>query len=183
LTGKQRNKERLVVATAVKPQAISGVSAGRETIIESVHPSVAATGLGQLIGRICDSIPIKIGGIKLSYLLFALPLAPLGAAMYFLVKPMGQYILTNRSLQFRSTLGGQLKGQAGLLDIDNIAIRVQPGQQFYKAGDLEALNSRGEVILTLSGVPRPERFRQIILEARDARAQNDAALKTIQARG
>ena len=96
---------------------------------------------------------------------------------------MGQYILTNRSLQFRSTLGGQLKGQAALLDIDNIAVRVQPGQQFYKAGDLEALNSRGEVILTLPGVPRPERFRQIILEARDARAQNDAALKTIQARG
>ena len=41
-------------------------------------PSVAASGIGRLIGQIMDSIPIRIFGVKLSYLLFGLPLAPLG---------------------------------------------------------------------------------------------------------
>jgi hypothetical protein len=170
--------------TAVRPQAISGVSAGQETMIESVFPSIAASGLGQLIGRICDSIPLKINGIKLSYLLFAPLLAPLGAIGYLKFKVFDpQYVLTNRSLQVRSAQGDRLISQVSLTDIDNIAIDVVPGQEFFKAGNLELLNGRGDAILTLPGVPRPERFRQIVLEARDARSQNDAALKTIMARG
>jgi len=170
--------------TAVRPQAISGVSAGQETMIESVFPSIAASGLGQLIGRICDSIPLKINGIKLSYLLFAPLLAPLGAIGYLKFKVFDpQYVLTNRSLQVQSAQGDRLISQVSLSDIDNIAIDVLPGQEFFKAGNLELLNGRGDVILTLPGVPRPERFRQVVLEARDARSQNDAALKTIMARG
>jgi hypothetical protein len=172
------------MTTAVRPQAISGVSAGQETIIESVFPSIAASGLGRLIGRICDSIPIRINGIKLSYLLFAPLLAPLGAIGYLKFKVFDpQYVLTNRTLQVRSSLGNRLISQATLSDIDNIAIEVLPGQEFFKAGDLEVLNSRGDVILRLPGVPRPERFRQVVLDAREARSQNDAALKTIMARG
>jgi hypothetical protein len=170
--------------TAVRPQAISGVSAGQETIIESVFPSIAASGLGQMIGRICDSIPLKINGIKLSYLLFAPLLAPLGAIGYLKFKVFDpQYVLTNRALQVRSAQGNRMISQVALNDIDNIAIDVLPGQEFFKAGDMQVLNSRQETILRLQGVPRPERFRQVVLDAREARAQNDAALKTIMARG
>ncbi len=172
------------MTTAVRPQAISGVSAGQETIIESVFPSIAASGLGQLIGRICDSMSLKINGIKLSYLLFAPLLAPLGALGYLKFKIFDpQYVLTNRTLQVRSSLGNRLIRQVALGGIDNIAIDVLPGQAFFKAGDLDVLDSRGEPVLKLPGVPRPERFRQIVLDARDARAQSDAALKTIMARG
>jgi len=172
------------MATVMRPQAISGVSAGQEAVIESVFPSIAASGLGQLIGRICDSIPVKINGIKVSYLLFAPLLAPFGAIGYLKFKVFDpQYVLTNRTLQIRSSLGNRLIGQVSLGDIDNIAIEVLPGQAFFKAGDLEILNSRGDVILRLAGVPRPERFRQVVLDTCEARSQDDAALKTIMARG
>ena len=61
---------------AAKPQAISGVSAGYESIIETLYPSIAASGIGRAIGRAMDSIPLRIWGVPLSYLLFGPLLAP-----------------------------------------------------------------------------------------------------------
>ena len=167
----------------MKPQAIAGVSAGLEREIETVYPSVAAGGIGRLIGILCDSIPVRLGGIKVSTLLFALPLAPLAVLGYFGLKVFGRrYILTNRSVRIQRALSSRLFRQVGLAEIDNIAVDVLPGQGFYHAGDLILLKSNGDQITTLSGVSRPERFRQIILDARDARLQSDASLAVLEAR-
>jgi hypothetical protein len=171
------------MATATRPQPISGVSAGKEAHVDTVYPSITANGLGRLVGSILDSIPTRINGIKLSQLLFGLPLAPLGLTAYALLKMFGhKYVLTNRSLKVHAALGVRLDKQISLSDIDNIDIVVLPGQAAFASGNLEVLNDRGDPILVLEGVPRPERFRQEILECRDARRLSDASLKMIEAR-
>ncbi|REJ89649.1 MAG: hypothetical protein DWQ34_19205 [Planctomycetota bacterium] len=172
------------MAAAAQGQAIAGVSAGKEAIIETVYPSIAKSGLGRMIGSLCDSIDAKVNGVKISALLFGLPLAPLGVLGYFKFKIFDpKYVLTNRSVQVRAAIGNRLLQRVDLVDIDNIAVTVQSGQAFYHAGDLDLINDREEVLLTLPGVPRPKRFRQVILDARDARVRSDRALGTIEARG
>lgn len=167
----------------MKPQAIAGVSAGADSELESVYPSIAATSLGRLIGVICDAIPLRIGGVKLSTLLFALPLAPLAVLPYGWLKLFGQrYLVTNRSVKVVSTLGVRLFRQIPLAEIDNIAIHVGAGQAFFHAGDVILLKANGDRLATLEGVARPARLRQIILDAREARGQNDASLAIIRAR-
>lgn len=169
---------------AAAPQAISGVSAGKEAVIEEVYPSLAASGLGQFIGRLMDSIPVSIGGIKLSQLLFGPLLAPFALLGYLKFKAFDPvYVLTNRAVKQRSPLGPRMYGEVSLADIADIAVRVRPGQEFYQAGDLELYSGKDELLMTLAGVPRPQRFRQIILDARAARLNSDASLNVIRARG
>ncbi len=168
---------------AVMPQAISGVSAGRESVMEILYPSIAASGLGRLIGSICNSIPLKIAGIKLSHLLFGLPLLPFALVGYIVFKLFGdRYVISNRSIKIISAIGETLKQQVALSDIDNVAIDLKRGQEFYHAGDVILLKANGDEWFTLAGVPRPQRLRQIILKSRDARRLSDASLATIDAR-
>jgi len=166
-----------------KLQAISGVSAGIENTIMGQYPSIAATGLGRLIGNIADSIPVPILGPKLSNLIFGLPLAPIGALEYLRTKAMGErYVLTNRSLERWAMLGSRLIQETPLPGIADIQLEVLPGQQFYKAADLVALDGDGNELMRLQGVKHADVFRRIILEARDARAQTEASLSVIRAR-
>lgn len=168
---------------AARPQAIFGVSAGYESTIETVYPSIAASAIGRLIGTICDSIPVRIAGIKLSYLLFGPLVAPFAMFGYLIFKGFNRrYVVTNRSVKVLSAIGDQLQGEVGLGEIGDIIIRVRGGQEFYHAGDLVLLKPNGDELLTLPGVSRPERLRQVILDARDARLLSDASLATINAR-
>lgn len=172
------------MVTAVAPQAISGVSAGKEAIIEEVYPSLAASGLGQALGRLMNCIPASINGIRLSQVIFAPVVAPLALIGYLKFKVADPvYVLTNRAVKTRAPLGPRLYADVPLTDIADIAVRVRPGQEFYQAGDLELYNNRDELLLTLPGVPRPDRFRQIILDAQAARIRSDASLGVIRARG
>ena len=168
------------MATVARPQAIAGVSAQAENVIMTVWPSVAATLPGRVIGMMCDSIPLKLNGIKLSYLLFALPLSPIALLIYFGLKIGGsRYILTNRAIDVRAALGTTLRSQAALTEIETVTIERQSGQAFYHAGDLVVWNAAGDELLRLGGVPRPDVFRQSILEARDARQLTEASLLVI----
>lgn len=166
-----------------RPPAISGVSAGKTAVVAAAYPSIAATVPGRLIGIWLDCIPVKIGGIKLSNLLFGLPAALLavpGFAMQRLFAPV--YMLTNRSVQLRSSLSNRLLREVPIDNVEKVAVRVLGGQQFYPAGEIDLVDKSGNVLQTLSGVLRPEVFRQSILEARNARRQVEASLKTIEAR-
>jgi hypothetical protein len=148
-----------------------------------VYPSIAAAGMGKALGRLYESIPVRIGGIKLSHLLFCLPSAPFAIFGYFLLKLTGEvYALTTRSVQLRKSLGDRLIREVPLSNIDQVVIRQEPGQEFYPAADIYLLNKAGETIMTLPGVPRADVFRQTILEARSAQNQVAAALATISAR-
>ena len=60
---------------------------------------VAATGIGQALNGLYESMPIRIWGIKLSHV-FALPTAPLGMLIYLLMKVTGErYVVTNRAVK------------------------------------------------------------------------------------
>jgi hypothetical protein len=172
------------VATAAPPQAIAGVSPSHEREIETEFPSIAAVAPGRFLGSILESMPAKIGGVKLSYILFGLPLAPLGVIGYLQLKVTGQrYMVTNRSVSVRSALTSQVVKQVALKDVADVTVDVVAGQAFYRAGDVVLRNASGDEILRCAGVPQPERFRHVILEARDARMQSDESLATINKRG
>src|SRR5690606_5275770 len=98
-------------------------------------------------------------------------------------KVTGQrYVVTNRLVKVQNAIGHKLNQQVALSDVNDIAIDVQPGQAFYHAGNLLLLNAKGDVLLTLPGVTRPERLRRVILATREARVRSDASLRSIQAR-
>jgi hypothetical protein len=164
-------------------EAIAGLSAGRENVLETVYPSLSATGPGRLIGQLCDSIPLRIRGIKLSHVLFGPLVAPFALLGYLQMKVTGRrYVVTNRSVKVMSSLGERLLGSASLSEFDSIAIDERPGQRFFHAADVVLLKPNGDELLRFPGVARPDRFRQVIVDARNARLLNDAALRTIQAR-
>ncbi|MGE3314744.1 MAG: PH domain-containing protein [Planctomycetaceae bacterium] len=164
-------------------QAISGVSPNAETEITTEYPSIASTPLGRMLGSLYDSIPVRINGIKLSYLLFPLPTAPIGLLVYLYLKVSGRrYRLTNRSVQIWSMIGERLFTSGALSDIAEIRVQELPGQRFFKAGDIVLLRADGSTLVRLEGVVRPEIFRETILEARDARKNVEASLARIQAR-
>lgn len=169
---------------ATMAQPIAGVSASRETLIETVYPSVAANAVGRILGMLMDCIPVSILGVKLSHLLFAPIAAPIGAALYLLQKVTGnRYELTNRSLISRTSLGGQLIKQVPLADIADIEIETHAGYSFHNVGDVIAYDGRGEKLLVVPAVAWPARFRQIVLDARHARMESDSSLKQIESRG
>lgn len=166
-----------------KPQAIFGVSAGVENVLDARYPSICATGLGRLLGRLYELIPLKINGVKLSHLLFPLPTSPLALLIYLYLKVAGQrYVLTNRSVQKQTALGTRLLSQVALGDIGEIEVCQRRGQEFYRAADIHLLAEDGSLLMRLEAVPRAEVFRQIILEARDARKHVEASLATIAGR-
>ena len=171
------------MGTAIRPQAISGVSSQMENVVMTVYPSIAAWGAGRIIGVLSDLIPLKLGSVKLSHLLIAPLLAPVAALLYFVQKVIGaRYLLTNRSIQSWAAIGERMNGQVPLTEIERIDVERHAGQAFFHAGDLLIRNAAGDVLLRLEGVVRPDVFRQIILEARDARLQTEASLATIQKR-
>ncbi len=167
--------------TATQP--ISGVSADKENVSMVVYPSMAAIGLGRLLGNLYESIPLKINGIKLSHLLFPLPTSPIAFSMYFHLKIFGnRYVLTNRSVQIWKSLGNRMVSEVPLADVEEITLQQSSGQVFYKASDMSLLGADGKLLLQLDGIPYAEVFRQTLLKARDARRQVQASLGTIAAR-
>ncbi len=167
----------------IRVQPISGVSAGVENVVMVVFPSISALGLGRLLGRLCESIPFRVNGIKISHLLFALPISPIAAVLYLMQKVIGnKYVVTNRSLQIWKAMFNRLVSSAALSDIGDVEVVELPGQSFYKAAELVVLGKNGEVLMRLGGVPRAEVFRHNVLETCAARTENDAALATIRPR-
>jgi hypothetical protein len=154
-----------------------------ENIVRIEYPSVGSTGLGKALGRLYDSLPMKVCGVKLSHILFTLPTSPLGIALYGWLKTLGRrYVLTDKSVQIRPMLFQGVRAQVPLADVAEVAVEQLPGQEFYKAADINLLAADGRSLLRLEGVVRAEVIRQSILEARDAQAQVAASLATIQAR-
>ena len=146
-------------------------------------PSVAASVPGRLIGQIMDSIPIRILGVKLSYLLFGLPLAPLGMLLFLLNRPFGaRYILTNRSVQVWSSMGTQRTAVVDLNDIVEVELDQRAGQAFFRAADICLKAASGKTILRLAGVCDAGAFRNAIQRTMQSRRLVQSSLATIAAR-
>ncbi|MGB0740416.1 MAG: hypothetical protein ACPGXX_10120 [Planctomycetaceae bacterium] len=163
-------------------QAIAGVSASEEARIMTEFPSVAANGLGRLIGEILTCIPVKIWGVQVSYLLFGLPLAPLGLLLFLLRLTGIRYVLTNRSVQIWSTMGSQQVQSADLLAIDSVQIEQLPGQAFFRAADIRLKDAGGKTLLLLRGVADAQAFKSVIDRAVESRRLVSASLRVINNR-
>lgn len=167
-----------MAATMLQPKAEP------ETLIMTVYPSIGALGLGRVIGGLMNLIPMPFTRtLKLSAIVFGLPLAPLGLLLYFWMKAFGErYVLTNHSLQIWSSIGQRLIRAVSLNQIGEVSVNQKSGQEYFHAADLVLRDAGGNEVLTLAGVPRADVFRQTILKARDANTQVAAALATIGAR-
>jgi hypothetical protein len=151
-------------------QAIAGVSPSSvtETTIMTVWPSVAGYGIGRFFGGLY--------GIDLGWYVFtvgnflALALAPISALLYLsrVLPGIGErYTLTNRRVIIQKGFPPQEMQSVALDRFDTIELQVQDGQAWYHAGDL--IFRQGDVeTFRLSGVSRPETFRQACLKARTA---------------
>jgi hypothetical protein len=149
----------------------------------TVYPSVASLGFGRALGWLYESVPLRLGSVKLSHLLFVLPASPIALALYFGLKAAGpRYVLTNRRLRLVKGPASKPAGDVPLDEIGRVEIVTSFGQKFYKSGHLVVRDHHGTERLRLYGVVRPEMFRRTILDARDALTRTDAAHRTIDAR-
>jgi hypothetical protein len=140
-------------------QAIAGVSPTLESRIMTEFPSIGATTLGRLIGQLLDSVPAKICGVKLSYLIFGLPLAPLGLLLFLLNRLGSRYILTNRSVQIWSTMGSQRTSSVDLNDIASVELDELPGQSFFRAADIDSRRPAARPLWCCQASLMPEHSR------------------------
>jgi len=151
-------------------QSIAGVAppSVSETTVMTVWPSVGSTWLGQWLGRfyrIRDGFGVfSIGRLAL------LATIPIGMAMYLSMRlpwAIRRYRLTNRRVTIERGIAPKVEQYVDLDRFDAIDLVVQPGQEWYDCGDL--VFRRGPVeTLRLSGVSRPEPFRQTCLKVRQS---------------
>ena len=144
--------------TEVRQQPVIGLVPPQlaEAVIRVVWPSVtvssAAAGLGKALMR-------------------SFFLAPLG---WFLLAPFyfrkilpflaTRYVLTNRRIMVQRGLKGKPTREVNLNDVDEVRLPPDSLDPFYRSGNLEII-AKGQVALTLSGVPGPESFRVAIVDA------------------
>jgi hypothetical protein len=161
----------------VTKQAIAGVAPPEtaEVTIMTVYPTNGSTALGRQLG---ETFAIKLGvpPLTLGHLLalLTLPLS-LGLFVWLLLPGVRRrYVLTNRRLIVKKSRLFVAKGSPDMdekwvqLDgFDNIEIKVLPGQQWYHAGEM--IFKKGAIqTFRISGVPRPEPFRETCLKAERA---------------
>jgi hypothetical protein len=162
-------------------QPIAGVAPTQtqEVTVMVVWPSLSATGFGRFWGRLFAieagfrlfGVPITVGR------LFALASIPFMLALYFLMRLprfpgvligfknpwCWQYRLTNRRVVVENPFGGEIKS-VSLDRFNTIDIVVEPGQAWFKAGDLVFRLGATETF-RIWAVPRPETFRHTCLKA------------------
>jgi len=166
-----------------KPQAISGVSPKSESVIEDLYPSMATTGLGQLLHSLYESIPIGIGSIKLSHLLFVPPTIPLALLLYFGLKVFGsKYVVTNKAVKIGPAMGLRVDSEITLDRVATVSVDPDSRLAFFRSGDVRLTGNAGETLALLRGVPYPDRFAQVITEAVDAQRLVASSLNTIRNR-
>lgn len=140
----------------------------RETAIMTIWPTIGATACGRWVGRLC-AIPIGIGFFTLGKLM-ALATIPVSLAVFcWQLMPYAcrRYALTNLRIVVQKGLTAVAGPAIGLDEFDTIDILVLPGQEWLHCGELVFCNE-GTEVFRLSGVSRPEIFRQVCLKARTA---------------
>ncbi len=152
-------------------QAIAGVAppAFGEVTNMIVWPTIAARPEGRWVGQMCG-IQAGLGTFFTVGKLMALAMIPVAVGLFAMsLAPWAawRYKLTNRRLiKLRGPLGKE-DSSIPLDGFDAIEVKVLPGQEWFPAGEL--IFRKGPVeVFQLSGVSRPETFRQACLKSRNA---------------
>ena len=171
-------------------QAITGVAPPKlgEVTNMVVWPSVARFSMARTLGRMFR-IRAGVGNVLTIGNMIALASIPAGLLMYFLKINPGfgippimkwmpkflwiwnplcvRYRLTNRRVVIEQGFSGDEVLAVSLDRFDSVKVEVQPGQEWYKAGNLVFSNG-GIETFRLEGVQRPETFRHTCLKARQS---------------
>jgi Bacterial PH domain len=157
-----------IAVASMSAQPIAGVAPAelKEVTIMTVWPSVAMYGLGRLLGR---GYAIRWPDVYIFRLgnLLALAFIPVSLVLFFLRIAPGigaRYTVTNRRIVVLRGITGKEEKAVDLDRFDTIDIVVQPGQEWYHAGDLVFKLGSVETF-RLFGVSRPEAFRHVCLKA------------------
>jgi hypothetical protein len=144
---------------AAPRQAVAGLTPPQvgEAVIREAWPTVlnaspAAAALGQKLIRSVFLAPL--GWLLLAPLYFK-------KIMPFLAR---RYTITNRRVMIRRGLKPSPTHEVALADIEDVRLAAGSLDEFYKSGTLEVI-AKGQVALTLTGVPEPEGFRRALLNA------------------
>ena len=142
-------------------QVITGVMPPElgEARIREAFPSVASKPAVASLGR---TLTRTIVLAPLAWLLMA--------PVYFgkLLPFVGRrYTITNRRVMVRTLWKAAVLKEIALADIDEVRVVLDANSDFFRAANLEIV-SKGQVALTLPGVPEPEGFRHAIVNACNA---------------
>jgi hypothetical protein len=121
------------------------------------HPSLAS--LGRALTRTVVLAPLAWLLMSAAYFGKLLPLVG------------RRYTLTNRRVMIRKGWKAVPIREVALADIEDVRMVLDANSDFFRAGNLEIV-ARGQVALTLVGVPEPEGFRHAIINARNAWVPN-----------
>ena len=144
------------------------IAQSSETPIMTVWPTIGATTAGNVVGR--------LSGLRLGYgfftlgKIFALATIPITLAVFcwqLLPLVCRRYALTSRRIVIQKGLSATDGPSVGLDEFDEIAVLVLPGQEWLKTGEV-IFQRGGAEVLRLSGVSRPEIFRQLCLKAKNS---------------
>ena len=158
-------------------QAIAGVvpDTEKEATVMTVWPSLAATAYGRWWGRrFTQQGGLKIFGVPVLALLaiplilpvyFHMIIPRLPGIVFGVSNPScRRYRLTNRRMIVEQAFGGGEQQSVSLDRFDSIDLEVEPGQEWYPAGNL--IFRLGDIeTFRLLGVPHPQPFRQTCLKA------------------
>jgi hypothetical protein len=138
-----------------------------ETRSKVVWPAIGATPAGRFVGRLCAN-RVGVGGFNLGKLL-ALATIPVSLAVFawqLLPVVMRRYCLTDRRVIVEKGLARVEERSIGLDHFDALEIRLLPGQEWLRCGDVIFLCG-GREVFRLPGVPRPQTFRELCLKQRN----------------
>jgi hypothetical protein len=127
-----------------------------EALIRGAWPSVAAMPAVATLGR---KLILSIAGAPLGWALM-LPFYFKKVLPYIATR----YTLTNRRVMIQKGLKPVPVQEVPLADIDEVRIVKDDNSVFFRCGTLEIIH-KGQVRLSIPGVPQPEAFRQAILNA------------------
>ena len=150
-------------------QAIAGVvpDTEKEVTVMTVWPSLGATAYGRWWGRRFAGGP-RLFGVPVVALLSIPAIMPMYFHMLIPRLPFvvfgvpnascRRYRLTNRRVIVEQAFGGGEQQSVSLDRFDRIEVEVEPGQEWYPAGNL--IFHLGTVeTFRLVGVPHPEAFK------------------------
>jgi len=140
-----------------------------EVTCKVVWPTIGATRIGRLVGRLA-AIRVGFGEFFTLGKLMALATIPLSlTAFAWQLMPCvcRRYALSNRRIIVRKGLMPVDYRWISLDEFDSVDVEVLPGQQWLHAGDV-IFKRAGNEILRLPGVSRPDVFRQVCLTSRNA---------------
>jgi hypothetical protein len=149
-------------------QAIAGVAPPElaEVTIMTVWPSIAATTLGRLLGRLYVNRSGFGHILTVGKLWMALTIPVAMGLFFWMLTPWNcrRYRLTNRRVIVQNRPRPVDERWIGLDEFDSIDVLVLPGQEWYPAGELIFRKGQLETF-RLSGVSRPETFKHTCLKA------------------